>query len=177
MSLFLIVFAALLFIAVPLVVLLVAMKTCPPGMLMLIVSNRGVRAVLPQHGRVLVLPFGQAVYYLDLAPVEIKVAIKVVHQGAPLELSFLASVAVSGDPGVVQQAAERLVGLGKEAIARLASDIVEGCLRLMLAEDQQGQVLTDNALLLREAMDSIAPELRKIGIDLLNIKRLKQDFR
>ena len=69
----------------------------------------------------------------------------------------------------MQNAAERLLGLGLNEIEELAKDIIFGQLRLVVATMDIEEINTDRDLFLAEVSSNVESELKKIGLRLINV--------
>jgi len=69
----------------------------------------------------------------------------------------------------MQNASERLLGLGLEAIKDLAKDIIFGQLRLVVATMDIEKINTDRDKFLEAVSYNVESELKKIGLRLINV--------
>ena len=79
------------------------------------------------------------------------------------------TVGVSTEPGVMQNAAERLLGLKLQEIQELAKDIIFGQLRLVIATMDIEEINTDRDKFLEAVSRNVEGELKKIGLRLINV--------
>jgi flotillin len=78
-------------------------------------------------------------------------------------------VGVSTDPAIMNNAAERLLGLGRPEIEHMAREIIFGQLRLTVASLTIEQINQDREMFLSAVRHNVAPELNKIGLYLINV--------
>ncbi len=79
------------------------------------------------------------------------------------------TVGISTAAGIMQNAAERLLGLKLTEIEELAKDIIFGQLRLVVATMDIEEINTDRDLFLSEVSSNVETELKKIGLRLINV--------
>ncbi len=79
------------------------------------------------------------------------------------------TVGVSTEPGVMQNAAERLLGLKLSEIQELSKDIIFGQLRLIIATMDIEEINTDRDKFLSAVSACVESELKKIGLRLINV--------
>ena len=79
------------------------------------------------------------------------------------------TVGISVEDGVMQNAAERLLGLKLNEIQELAKDIIFGQLRLVIATMDIEEINTDRDKFLVAVSRNVETELKKIGLRLINV--------
>src|SRR5262249_29463074 len=79
------------------------------------------------------------------------------------------TVAIGTDPEIMQNAAIRLLGLNIQEIKQQAGDIIFGQLRQVIASMQIEEINRDREKFLQSIQTSLEPELRKIGLVLINV--------
>ncbi|MEE1019727.1 MAG: SPFH domain-containing protein [Acutalibacteraceae bacterium] len=122
-------------------------------------------------GAALVLPIFQSYQYLDLTPMSINVdlANALSHQNIRVDVPSRFTVGISTETGVMQNAAERLLGLKLTEIQELAKDIIFGQLRLVIATMDIEEINTDRDKFLEAVSHNVETELKKIGLRLINV--------
>lgn len=122
-------------------------------------------------GAAFILPVIQAYDYLDLTPIQIDINLKnaLSKQNIRVDAPAVFTVGISTENGIMQNAAERLLGLGKDGIEDLAKDIIFGQLRLVLATMNIEEINTDRDRFLHEVQENVEAELQKIGLRLINV--------
>ncbi len=124
------------------------------------------------HGGVcFVWPVLQSYQYLDLTPMSINVDLTnaLSHQNIRVDVPSRFMVGISTEPGIMQNAAERLLGLKLEEIQDLAKDIIFGQLRLVIATMDIEEINTDRDKFLEAVSANVEAELKKIGLRLINV--------
>jgi flotillin len=79
------------------------------------------------------------------------------------------TVGVSTSPATMNNAAERLLGLGPSQIEEMAREIIFGQLRLTVASLTIEQINQDRESFLDSVRKNVEPELNKIGLYLINV--------
>ena len=132
----------------------------------------GTRAAECIHGGgKFVIPLVQDYAYLDLKPMTIDIPLKnaLSQQNIRVDVPSTFTIGISTTPEVMQNAAERLLGLSLKDIEDMAREIIFGQLRLTIATLTIEQINQDrdefNALI---AMN-VEPELNKVGLYLINV--------
>lgn len=124
------------------------------------------------HGGVkFIIPFIQSYQYLDLTPMSISVDLTnaLSRQNIRIDVPSRFTVGVSTEPGVMQNAAERLLGLHLNEVQELAKDIIFGQLRLVIATMDIEEINTDRDKFLEAVSGNVETELKKIGLRLINV--------
>ena len=79
------------------------------------------------------------------------------------------TVAIGTTPEQMQNAAIRLLGLNRTQISKQAEDMIFGQLRQVIASMQIEDINRDRDKFLEAVQNSLEPELRKIGLVLINV--------
>ena len=79
------------------------------------------------------------------------------------------TVAIGTTPEQMQNAAIRLLGLSNKEIQKQAEDMIFGQLRQVIASMQIEDINRDRDKFLEAVQNSLEPELRKIGLVLINV--------
>lgn len=122
-------------------------------------------------GAAFIIPVLQAYQYMDLTPISISVDLKqaLSKQNIRIDVPSRFTVCISTEPGVMQNAAERLLGLKFNEIQELAKDIIFGQLRLVIATMDIEEINTDRDKFLLAVSNNVEIELKKIGLKLINV--------
>ncbi len=159
-------------------VLLQRYKKCPSDKIMVIygrVGNNGdgtTRSATCLHGgAAFIWPIIQAHEFLDLTPMSISVDLQnaLSRQNIRINVPSRFTVGISTEPGIMQNAAERLLGLRLAEIQELAKDIIFGQLRLVIATMDIEEINTDRDKFLEAVSRNVEGELKKIGLRLINV--------
>lgn len=122
-------------------------------------------------GGAFVIPVLQSYQYLDLTPISINVDLEnaLSKQNIRVNVPSIFTVGISTENGVMQNAAERLLGLKMHEIQELAKDIIFGQLRLVIATMDIEEINTDRDKFLEAVSNNVEIELKKIGLRLINV--------
>ncbi len=122
-------------------------------------------------GAAFIIPVLQSFQYLDLTPISINVDLKnaLSKQNIRVDVPSRFTVGISTEPGIMQNAAERLLGLKLAEIQELAKDIIFGQLRLVIATMDIEEINTDRDKFLLAVSNNVEIELKKIGLRLINV--------
>lgn len=153
-------------------------KKCPSDKVMVIYgkvgsnkdgSTRSARCV--HGGASFVWPVLQASEFLDLTPLSISVDLEnaLSRQNIRINVPSRFTVGISTEAGIMQNAAERLLGLKLSEIQELAKDIIFGQLRLVIATMDIEEINTDRDKFLEAVSRNVEGELKKIGLRLINV--------
>ncbi|MDE7395315.1 MAG: flotillin family protein [Clostridiales bacterium] len=153
-------------------------KKCPSDKIMVIYGSVGknkdgtARSSKCIHGGAsFVWPFFQAYSFLDLTPISIQVDLRnaLSRQNIRIDVPSRFTVGISTESGVMQNAAERLLGLKLGDIQDLAKDIILGQLRLVIALMDIEEINTDRDKFQEAIFRNVEVELKKIGLRLINV--------
>ena len=169
---------ALLIFVMAVLVILTRYKKCPSDKVMVIYGKisankdgtyRSAKCI--HGGAALVWPFIQSYTFLDLTPLSISVDLKsaLSKQNIRIDVPSIFTVGISTDPAIMQNAAERLLGLKLKDISELAKDIIFGQLRLVIATMDIEEINTDRDKFLEAISRNVEGELKKIGLKLINV--------
>jgi len=163
------------------VVLLVSLVTlfvsryrrCPANRV-LVVSGRvggGESARCISGGGAFVWPVIQEYAYLSLEPILIDIPLRdaLSLENIRVAVPSVFTVAIGTEPQVRQNAAIRVLGLTHEQIKRQAQDIIFGQLRQVIASMRIDEINRDREGFLHRIQTSLEPELKKIGLVLINV--------
>ena len=153
-------------------------KKCPSDKIMVVFgsigknkdgTNRSAKCI--HGGAEIVVPVFQSYAYLDLTPISIQVDLKnaLSRQNIRIDVPSRFTVGISTEPGVMQNAAERLLGLQLSEIQELSKDIIFGQLRLIIATMDIEEINTDRDKFLAAVSSNVETELKKIGLRLINV--------
>ncbi|NLO98691.1 MAG: flotillin family protein [Clostridiaceae bacterium] len=153
-------------------------RRCPSDKIMVIYGKVGtskdgtaISARCIHGGAAFIWPVFQAYEYLDLTPMSISVDLRnaLSRQNIRIDVPSSFTVGISTEPGVMQNAAERLLGLKLSQIQELAKDIIFGQLRLVIATMDIEEINTDRDKFLEAVSGNVETELKKIGLRLINV--------
>ena len=148
-------------------------KRCPSNMILVVYGKvgRGVSARCLHGGAAFVWPLIHDYAYLSLTPITIGIPLEnaLSFQNIRINVPSTFTVAVSTEPGVMNNAAERLLKLGLSEIEEMAREIIFGQLRLTVASLTIEQINQDRESFLESIRKNVEPELNKIGLYLINV--------
>ena len=153
-------------------------KKCPSDRVMVIYGKVGSNkdgtsksARCIHGGAAFIWPVVQSYEFLDLTPLSISVDLEnaLSRQNIRINVPSRFTVGISTEPGVMQNAAERLLGLKLQEIQELAKDIIFGQLRLVIATMDIEEINTDRDKFLEAVSRNVEGELKKIGLRLINV--------
>jgi flotillin len=123
-------------------------------------------------GRGVRVPILETAVRMDVSLVSVPMAISGAYSqgGIPLTVHAIANIKVSTDPLVVTNAIERFLGRGREEIARVAKETLEGHLRGVLATMTPEEVNEDRLKFANRLTDEAGEDLRKLGLQLDTLK-------
>ncbi len=161
-----------------LIVILTRYRRCPSDKILVVYgkvgsnkdgSQRSARCI--HGGAAFIVPVIQSYEYLDLTPMSISVDLRnaLSKQNIRIDVPSRFTVGVSVEQGVMQNAAERLLGLKLPEIQELAKDIIFGQLRLVIATMDIEEINTDRDKFLSAVSSNVETELKKIGLRLINV--------
>ncbi len=148
-------------------------KRCPSNRILVIYGRvgKGQSATTVHGGGRFVWPIIQDYDYLSLEPIQIEVPLKdaLSSENIRVNVPSVFTVAIGTQPEIMQNAAIRLLGLNISAIKKQAEDIIFGQLRQVIASMAIEDVNRDREIFLQNIQSSLEPELRKIGLVLINV--------
>ena len=148
-------------------------RRCPSNRVLVVYGKvGGNRAAKCVHGGgVMVWPVIQDYVYLSLEPttIEIDLTKALSKQNIRVNVPSTFTIGISTDPQIMNNAAERLLGLTEREIASQASDIILGQLRLVIATLSIEEINQDREKFLELITKNVGYELNKIGLSVINV--------
>jgi flotillin len=149
-------------------------RRCKPNQVLVVYGKTGGEkksAKLYHGGAAFVLPIIQSYDILSMEPMQIDCRLTgaLSSQNIRVDVPTTITVAISTNPEIMQNAAERLLGMDTESTENLITDIVYGQMRLIIAEMTIEKLNSDRDEFLDKARKNIDNELNKLGLYLLNI--------
>lgn len=153
-------------------------RKCPSDKILVIYGKVGsdkngqARSAKCVHGgAAFIMPIIQSYQFMDLTPISINVDLKnaLSKQNIRVDVPSRFTVGISTEPGIMQNAAERLLGLRMNEIQELAKDIIFGQLRLVVATMEIEKINNDRDKFLVAVSNNVEIELKKIGLRLINV--------
>jgi flotillin len=122
-------------------------------------------------GAAFVWPLIQDHAYLSLEPIQIEIPLKgaLSAENIRVNVPSVFTVAIGTDLEVMNNAAIRLLRLRTEEVKQQAGDIIFGQLRQVIASMHIEEINRDRDKFLQSIQTSLEPELKKIGLVLINV--------
>ncbi len=156
-----------------LVLLSTRYKRCPSNSIMVIYGrvSSGGSARCIHGGASFVVPLIQDYAFLSLEPIQIEVPLKdaLSMENIRVHVPSVFTVAIGTDVATMNNAAIRILGLSQAQIKKQAEDIIFGQLRQVIASMRIEEINRDREHFLNSIQSSLEPELRKIGLVLINV--------
>lgn len=148
-------------------------KRCPSNRVLVIygkgTGTNAARCIT--GGARFVIPLIQDFDYLSLEPIQIEIPLKgaLSAENIRVNVPSVFTVAIGTDGETMQNAAIRLLGLNTNDIKHQAQDIIFGQLRQVIASMSIEEINKDRDKFLHSIQNSLEPELKKIGLVLINV--------
>ncbi len=164
----------ILFVIVALYSMIKRYKKCPPDQILVIygkTSGKGRSARCYHGGGAFVWPIIQNFSYLDLTPIPIDIRLEgaLSQQNIRVNTPSTFTVGISTESGVMENAAERLLGLDLGRVQELAKDIIFGQMRVVIATMPIEEINADRDKLIEKIYAGVEVELKKVGLRLINV--------
>ena len=148
-------------------------KRCPSNRILVVYgrSSKGRVSRTLHGGGTLVLPLLEDFEYLSLDPMQIEIPLEGALSSENIRVSVpsVFTVAIGTDQEAMSNAAIRLLGLKSNEIVKQAEDIIFGQLRQVIASMAIEQINKDRDVFLEKVQSALEPELKKIGLVLINV--------
>ena len=153
-------------------------RRCPSDKILVIYGKTGRNATgsissarCIHGGAAFIWPVFQDYAFLDLKPISIECNLTnaLSKQNIRVDVPCRFTVGISTEPDVMTNAAERLLGLSIDSIQNIATDILLGQLRLVIATMDIEEINADRDKFLAAVSQNVEAELRKIGLKLINV--------
>ncbi len=153
-------------------------KRCPSDKILVIYGKTGrnregtISSARCIHGGAsFIWPVFQSYAFLDLTPISIECNLTnaLSKQNIRVDVPCRFTVGISTEPENMTNAAERLLGLSIDDIRGIATDILFGQLRLVIATMDIEEINSDRDKFLANVSMNVEAELRKIGLKLINV--------
>ena len=153
-------------------------RRCPSDKILVIYGKTGRNAAgsissarCIHGGAAFIWPVFQDYAFLDLKPISIECNLTnaLSKQNIRVDVPCRFTVGISTEPDVMTNAAERLLGLSIDSIQNIATDILFGQLRLVIATMDIEEINADRDKFLAAVSQNVEAELRKIGLKLINV--------
>ena len=170
---------AVIFVVIGLILFFVALfvatrfKRCPSNKILVVYGKVGTgRSARCIHGGgAFILPLIQDYDYLDLVPrpIEIDLIGALSKKNIRVNVPSTFTVGISTQASIMQNAAERLLGLSDQGIRNQSQDIILGQMRLVIATLSIEEINQDREKFLELVNLNVGSELQKIGLEVINV--------
>jgi flotillin len=165
--------SVVLLVAFFLAILVKQYKRCPSNRILVVYGKvGGQRAARCIHGGgTFVVPLLQSYSFLTLEPTTIDIELKsaLSKKNIRVNVPSTFTIGVSTDPNIMNNAAERLLGLDEHHINTQAKDIILGQMRLVIATLSIEEINQDREKFLDLVNKNVNFELNKIGLEMINV--------
>jgi flotillin len=148
-------------------------KRCPSNRILVIFGKvgGGNSARCIHGGAAFIMPLIQDHAFLSLEPIQIEIPLKgaLSIENIRVNVPSVFTVAIGTDPEVMQNAAIRLLGLSTEEVKQQSEHIIFGQLRQVIASMRIEDINRHREQFLQNILTSLEPELKKVGMVLLNV--------
>ena len=153
-------------------------KRCPSDKILVIYGKTGKNrsgsissARCIHGGAAFIWPVFQDYAFLDLKPISIECNLTnaLSKQNIRVDVPCRFTVGISTEADSMTNAAERLLGLSTDSIQNIATDILFGQLRPVIATMDIEEINADRDKFLAAVSQNVEAELRKIGLKLINV--------
>lgn len=178
MEILILIVVAITLVFMTLMALVARYKKCPSDRILVVYGKVGKgdtgdskSAKCIHGGAAFIWPIIQHYEFLSLTPISINVNLTnaLSKQNIRIDVPSRFTVGISTEAGIMQNAAERLLGLKQLDIEELAKDIIFGQLRLVVATMEIEEINTDRDKFLSAVANNVESELKKIGLRLINV--------
>jgi flotillin len=148
-------------------------KRCSSNQILVIFgkTEKGQAAKTVHGGAAFVWPLFQDYSYISLEPIQIEIPLRgaLSMENIRVNVPSVFTVAVGTQPDVMTNAAIRLLDLSVQDIRKQAEEIIFGQLRQVIASMRIEDINRDRDTFLQHIQNSVEPELKKIGLVLINV--------
>jgi len=149
-------------------------KRCPSDKILVVygkVGGQNLSARCYHGGASFIWPIVQDYQFLDLTPIPIDIKLEgaLSQQNIRVNTPSTFMVGISTEPGIMENAAERLLGLDLEQVRQLARDIIFGQMRVVIATMPIEAINADRDKLIANISMGVEVELKKVGLRLINV--------
>ena len=153
-------------------------RRCPSDKILVIYGKTGKNSAgsissarCVHGGAAFIWPVFQDYAFLDLKPISIECNLTnaLSKQNIRVDVPCRFTVGISTEPENMPNVAERLLGLSVDSIQNIATDILFGQPRLVIATMDIEEINADRDKFLANVSTNVEAELRKIGLKLINV--------
>ena len=148
-------------------------KRCSSNQVLVIFGKtmQGQAAKTVHGGAAFVVPLIQDYRYLSLEPIQIEIPLRgaLSVENIRVNVPSVFTVAIGTQPDVMTNAAIRLLDLSVQDVRKQAEEIIFGQLRQVIASMGIEDINRNRDTFLEHIQNSVEPELKKIGLVLINV--------
>jgi flotillin len=148
-------------------------RRCPSNRVLVVYGRvKGQRAAKCLHGGgTFIVPLLQNYAFLNLEPmtIEIELTSALSKKNIRVNVPSTFTIGISTQPQIMNNAAERLLGLTDKDVAHQARDIILGQMRLVIATLSIEEINQDREKFLDLVNKNVSTEVNKIGLELINV--------
>ena len=148
-------------------------KRCPSNKILVIYgkAGSGTPARCIHGGAAFIMPLVQDYAYLPLEPMQIEIPLKgaLSIENIRVNVPSVFTIAIGTEPELMQNAAIRLLGLEMGKLQQRVEHIIFGQLREVVASMRIEDIARHREQFLKNILASLEPELRKLGLVLINV--------
>lgn len=148
-------------------------KRCPSNKVLVIYGKAGGNAPARciHGGAAFIMPLFQDYAFLTLEPMQIEIPLKgaLSIENIRVNVPSVFTIAVGTEPELMQNAAIRLLGLDMNKLQQRVEHIIFGQLREVVASMRIEDIARHREQFLKNILASLEPELRKLGLVLINV--------
>ncbi|MDG1410436.1 MAG: SPFH domain-containing protein [Acidimicrobiales bacterium] len=159
---------------------------CPPnrvavisGRSRVLSDGRSVGYRILRGGRTIRIPLIETVAWMDLNTIPLEVSVTNAYSAGaiPLNVQGIANVKVSSREGLLENAAERFLGVSTATIGQIAKETLEANLRGVLATMSPEEVNEDRLKFSHQLIDEADDDIKTLGLelDVMKIQNVTDD--
>ena len=149
-------------------------KKCPSNKVLVVYGKiRGEKSAKTLHGGgAFIWPIIQAYQFMSLEPIQLKVDLRgaLAANNIRVNVPSTFTVALDTDPAMMNTAAMRLLGITQADIEELASEIILGSLRQVVAQMDIEEINKDGETFERNIREPVGKELGTVGLNLITLR-------
>ena len=146
-------------------------KKCPSNKILVVYgSGVGGKSAKTLHGGgAFIWPIIQAYQYMSLEPIQLKVDLRgaLAANNIRVNVPSTFTVALDTDPAMMNTAAVRILGMSQPDIEELASEIILGSLRQVVAQMEIEEINKGGETFERNIRELVGKELGTVGLNLI----------
>lgn len=148
-------------------------RKCKPDQVMVIYgkSGRNKSAKLLHGGAAFIWPIFQGVEYMSLRPFQVDCFLKgaISQQNIRVNVPTIITAAISTDEGIMQNAAQRLLGRPHDEIENDVKDLAYGQMRAIISEMTIEGLNNNRDEFVDKIRTQLETELNKLGLTIINV--------